>query len=35
MEHLESVLEKTNMRRHDIVVMTVRNISTGAGEYDL
>jgi hypothetical protein len=23
------------MRRHDIVVMTVRNISTGAGEYDL
>ena len=35
MEHLENVLEKTNMRRHDIVVMTVRNISTGAGEYDL
>src|SRR5262249_57438604 len=35
MEHLESVLEKTNMRRHDIVVMTVRNVSTGAGEYDL
>src|SRR5215813_10289338 len=35
MEHLESVLEKTNMRRHDIVVMTVRSVSTGAGEYDL
>jgi amino acid transporter len=35
MEHLENVLEKTNMRRHDIVVMTVHSISTGAGEYDL
>jgi amino acid transporter len=35
MEHLHSVLEKTNLRRHDIVVMTVRPISTGAGEYDL
>ena len=35
MEHLKRVLEKTNMRRHDIVVMTVRPISTGAGEYDL
>ena len=23
------------MRRHDIVVMTVRPISTGAGEYEL
>ncbi|MFN7920180.1 MAG: APC family permease [Bryobacteraceae bacterium] len=33
--HLEQVLRKTNMRRHDIVVMTVRTISTGAGEYDL
>ena len=29
------VLQKTNLRRHDIVVMTVRTISTGAGEYDL
>ena len=29
------MLEKTNMRRHDIVVMTVRQLSTGAGEYDL
>ena len=35
MEHLKSVLQKTNLRRHDIVVMTVRGISTGAGEYDL
>ncbi|MEQ1883604.1 MAG: APC family permease [Bryobacteraceae bacterium] len=35
MEHLKRVLEKTNLRRHDIVVMTVRQITTGAGEYDL
>ncbi len=35
MAHLDSVLEKTNMRRHDIVVMTVRPVSTGAGEYKL
>jgi len=35
MSHLESVLQKTNLRRHDIVVMTVRSVSTGAGEYDL
>jgi hypothetical protein len=35
MEHLRIVLQKTNLRRHDIVVMTVRTISTGAGEYDL
>jgi amino acid transporter len=33
--HLSKVLEKTNMRRHDIVVMTVRQLSTGAAEYDL
>jgi amino acid transporter len=35
MDHLKRVLEKTNLRRHDIVVMTVRPVSTGAGEYDL
>jgi amino acid transporter len=35
MEHLKRVLDKTNLRRHDIVVMTVRPVSTGAGEYDL
>jgi hypothetical protein len=35
MEHFKRVLDKTNLRRHDIVVMTVRPISTGAGEYDL
>jgi hypothetical protein len=33
--HLQSVLSKTNLRRHDIVVMTVRPVSTGAGEYEL
>ncbi len=33
--HLQNVLQKTNLRRHDIVVMTVRKMSTGAGEYDL
>ena len=33
--HFQKVLEKTNLRRHDIVVMTVRPISTGAGEYGL
>ena len=35
MSHLQSVLEKTNLRRHDIVVMTVRGVSAGAGEYEL
>ena len=35
LEHLKRVLEKTNLRRHDIVVITVRPLSTGAGEYDL
>jgi nucleotide-binding universal stress UspA family protein len=33
--HLETVLQKTKLRRHDIVVMTVRPVSTGAGEYEL
>ncbi len=33
--HLKMVVEKTNLRRHDIVVMTVRQISAGAGEYHL
>jgi amino acid transporter len=35
MHHLQRALEKTNLRRHDIVVMTVRQLSTGTGEYDL
>ena len=35
LEHLKRVLEKTNLRRHDIVVMTARQLSTGAAEYDL
>lgn len=34
MDHLKRVLEKTNLRRHDIVVMTVRP-SGAAGEYEL
>ncbi|MFM2125863.1 MAG: hypothetical protein RL328_2314, partial [Acidobacteriota bacterium] len=35
MEHLRRALSKTNLRRNDIVVMTVRPVSTGAGEYEL
>lgn len=35
MDHLKKTLEKTNLRRHDIVVMTVRPVSSGAGEYQL
>jgi hypothetical protein len=35
MTHLDAVLKKTNTRKQDIVVVTTRNISTGAGEYDL
>src|SRR5438128_9428632 len=34
MQHLQNVLQKTNVRKQDIVVMTVRSISTaGTGEY--
>ena len=35
MVHLHKVLEKTNLRRHDIVVMTVRPVTAGAAEYAL
>ncbi len=35
LEPLKRVLEKTNLRRHDIVVMTVRQLSTGSAEYEL
>ena len=35
MLHLEQILDKTNVRRQDIVVMTVRPLSAGAGEYGL
>jgi amino acid transporter len=35
LDHLKRTLEKTNLRRHDIVVMTVRPLSAGAGEYEL
>jgi amino acid transporter len=33
--HLQSVLKKTNLRRHDIVVLTIRQLSAGDAEYDL
>jgi hypothetical protein len=33
LEHFKRILEKTNLRRHDIVVVTVRQ--AGAGEYEL
>jgi len=35
MAHLHNVLEKTNLRRHDIAVMTVRPVMAGAGEFEL
>jgi amino acid transporter len=35
MAHLQNVLQKTNQRRNDIVVMTVRPVSSGAAEYEL
>ena len=36
MQHLQSVLQKTNTRKHDIVVMTVRGLSpAGTGEFGL
>lgn len=35
LEHLRRTLQKTNLRRHDIVVMTVRPLSAGAAEFDL
>jgi amino acid transporter len=35
MFHLKKTLERTNLRRHDIVVMTVRPISTAADEFAL
>jgi amino acid transporter len=35
MDHLLHVLRKTNLKRHGIVVMTVRPVSTGAAEYEL
>ena len=35
MDHLKNILTKTNLRRHDIVVSTVRLITAGEGGYDL
>jgi amino acid transporter len=32
---LQQILDKTNMRRHDIVVMTVRPVDPRSGEYEL
>ncbi len=35
MDHLKRVLARTNLRRQDIVVMTVRPVPAAAGEYEL
>ncbi len=35
LEHFKRILEKTNLRRHDVVVMTVHPMSSGAGEFEL
>lgn len=32
---LQRILDKTDLHRHDIVVMTVRPVTAGAGEYEL
>ena len=33
--HLQRALAKTNLRRHDVVVLTIRQLSAGAAEYGL
>jgi amino acid transporter len=35
LQHLERILKKTDMRRQDIVVLSVRHVSTGSAEYPL
>ncbi len=35
LKHLQQILAKTNPRRHDIVVMTVRPVHLRSGEYEL
>jgi amino acid transporter len=35
LQHLERILRKTDMRRQDIVVLSVRHVSTGSGEHGL
>lgn len=35
LNHLQRVLTKTDLRRHDLVVMTVRPVEMRAGEYEL
>jgi hypothetical protein len=33
--HLQSILKKTNLRKHDIVALTVRQVSAAAAEFEL
>jgi hypothetical protein len=33
--HLQNVLKKTNLRKHDIVVLTIRQVSAAAAEFEL
>jgi amino acid transporter len=35
LQHLERILRKTDLRRQDIVVLSVRNVSAGSAEYPL
>lgn len=35
LSHLQRALEKTNLRRHDVVVLTIRPVTAGEAEYDL
>jgi hypothetical protein len=35
LQHLERILRKTDMRRQDVVVLSVRHVSTGQAEYPL
>lgn len=35
LDHLKLTIAKTNLSRHDVVVMTVRPMTSGAGEYGL
>ncbi len=35
LQHLERILRKTDMRRQDVVVLSVRHVSSGQGEYAL
>ena len=35
LQHLERILRKTDLRRQDVVVLSVRHVSTGSAEYPL